>query len=807
VDQSLSSRAPQNWDDYHYDIKITPTVPRSMNRKIFQLAVPEIGDLGGGRKVMPAYDGRASFYSSMRLKKDAFEVTVKLEDEVPSPKRPSRNFKIKIKQAAMIQTSLLADYIKRRAGDFPMVAIQALDVVLAQRPVMRFKPAGRSHFFEDDQRSLGDGLSLWYGYQQSLRLSQSGMTLNLDMTGTAFYDSGDLIRNIMKILRCDQRRLSQLRRNDFGRLNGILKGVRVVTKHGYKRRYKIHSIDSTPANRASFKTDKGRQLVADYFKENYKPLRFPNLPCIMTDPKKCLIPWELCEIIAGQRKQGALGSNQQSQMIRGMCLKPHKRKEYCDNVYRKADYRNDPNLQDFGLEVKRGMISAPARVLPPPKLFYGARKPVQPRDGAWNMKGKQFFAPKPLCSWAVINWCGGNSMKQVQYFIQSLCRALGDNGMRVFQKNPPMLQGGRDFDDQSTLVCMQKAYEAAQQNANGPIKRCQLILCVKPDDRGFHYAAIKRASDMRLGVPSQCVLQKHVNKAQAQYCSNLSLKINAKIGGTNVIATRLPKMNKPTIIFGADVTHAATDDETAPSIAAVVATVDQYASRYESCFSVQGNRVEMLTTLKNMAANLLIKFYKNTKRKPERIIFFRDGVSEGQFQATIDIELSALRLACLSLDRNYRPAITFVIVRKRHHTRLFPASGGKTDRSGNVLPGTLVETEICHPFQFDFFLCSHAGIQGTSRPTHYVVLHDENKFTVDEFQMLTYHLCFTFSRCCRSVSVVPPAYYAHLVAFRARFLSGQQKDEQRGGGGNQRKQMGSIVAHRELTQDKGMYFV
>ena len=52
-----------------------------------------------------------------------------------------------------------------------------------------------------------------------------------------------------------------------------------------------------------------------------------------------------------------------------------------------------------------------------------------------------------------------------------------------------------------------------------------------------------------------------------------------------------------------------------------------------------------------MAASLLVKFYKNTKRKPERIIFFRDGVSEGQFQATIDVELSALRLACLSLDR------------------------------------------------------------------------------------------------------------------------------------------------------------
>ena len=78
---------------------------------------------------------------------------------------------------------------------------------------------------------------------------------------------------------------------------------------------------------------------------------------------------------------------------------------------------------------------------------------------------------------------------------------------------------------------MQRAYREAEQNAVGPVKTCQLILCVKPDDRGFHYAAIKRASDMRLGVPSQCVLQKHVQRAQAQYCSNLSLKINAKIGG------------------------------------------------------------------------------------------------------------------------------------------------------------------------------------------------------------------------------------------------------------------------------------
>ena len=61
------------------------------------------------------------------------------------------------------------------------------------------------------------------------------------------------------------------------------------------------------------------------------------------------------------------------------------------------------------------------------------------------------------------------------------------------------------------------------------------------------------------------------------------------------------------------------------------------------------------------------------------------------------------------------------------------------------------------------------SIQGTSRPSHYHVLWDDNNFTADELQVLTYQLCHTYVRCTRSVSIPAPAYYAHLVAFRARY--------------------------------------
>lgn len=91
------------------------------------------------------------------------------------------------------------------------------------------------------------------------------------------------------------------------------------------------------------------------------------------------------------------------------------------------------------------------------------------------------------------------------------------------------------------------------------------------------------------------------------------------------------------------------------------------------------------------------------------------------------------------------------------------------DRSGNIPAGTVIDSHITHPNEYDFFLCSHAGLQGTSRPTHYLVLHDENRFNSDTLHELTYRLCYGYARCTRSVSVVPPAYYADLVAFRAKY--------------------------------------
>jgi len=152
------------------------------------------------------------------------------------------------------------------------------------------------------------------------------------------------------------------------------------------------------------------------------------------------------------------------------------------------------------------------------------------------------------------------------------------------------------------------------------------------------------------------------------------------------------------------------------------------------------------------------------------MIIYRDGVSDGQFNEVLNEELTSIRQACFELSAGFRPSITFIVVQKRHHTRFFCSSvANSVGRAKNVPPGTTVDTNITHPVNYDFYLCSHMGIQGTSRPAHYHVLLDENKFTSDELQQLTYYMCHMYVRCTRSVSIPAPLYYAHLACARARF--------------------------------------
>lgn len=99
-------------------------------------------------------------------------------------------------------------------------------------------------------------------------------------------------------------------------------------------------------------------------------------------------------------------------------------------------------------------------------------------------------------------------------------------------------------------------------------------------------------------------------------------------------------------------------------------------------------------------------------------------------------------------------------------------------RAKNVPPGLVVDTDVVSKTFFDYFLCSHEGIQGTSRPTHYFVLQDDNHLSADQLQQLTFSLTHIYARCTRSISMPVPIAYAHLAAYRAqRHIIGFKQSE------------------------------
>ena len=73
----------------------------------------------------------------------------------------------------------------------------------------------------------------------------------------------------------------------------------------------------------------------------------------------------------------------------------------------------------------------------------------------------------------------------------------------------------------------------------------------------------------------------------------------------------------------------------------------------------------------------------------------------------------------------------------------------QADKSGNCFSGTVVDTEIVHSKNMDFYLLSHPGLQGSmwqlpwmvlifvlticlaSRPAHYVVLENTPNVSAD----------------------------------------------------------------------------
>lgn len=177
----------------------------------------------------------------------------------------------------------------------------------------------------------------------------------------------------------------------------------------------------------------------------------------------------------------------------------------------------------------------------------------------------------------------------------------------------------------------------------------------------------------------------------------------------------------------------------------------------------------MIQDFAAMMIERLLLYQRRMKSLPERLILFRDGVSEGQFDQVLEQELPQIKDAFRRVYKDAKQPQTMIcICGKRHHARFYPLNDNEATRNGNTKPGTIVDKGIGDVYRFDFYLQAHNGLQGTVKATHYTVVYDEIGFSADMIQQGTHSASYSYTRATKAVSLIPPAYYADLACERGR---------------------------------------
>lgn len=425
-------------------------------------------------------------------------------------------------------------------------------------------------------------------------------------------------------------------------------------------------------------------------------------------------------------------------------------KKFVENVNNNAQAKEV--LSQWGLSLDPEPMKITARLLDEEHIIFGRSRElgVGPQaDFSRHATSNEVLDPINLQKWLLVYVKTNKS--EADAFESTLLKVSAPSGIRVVPSRRVMIENDRT---ETFISSIRK--ELADPNI-------QIVVIIFPSMRDDRYAAVKRVLCSEIPIPSQVINSKTLKNEtkNRSIVQKIILQMNCKMGGT-LWGIKIPLQK--TMIVGIDTHHEAGNKGL--TVGGFVASLNPEFTRWYSKPCIQEKREELVNGLTGSMEAALTAFKKFNSYLPERIILYRDGVGDGQLSFVQSYEVAQFKEAFERFEPGFKPKLTFVVVQKRVNTKIFKIIDEKTGNLvlGNPSPGTIVDYQITHKFMYDFYLIPQYVREGTTTPSHYIVLEDENEFSPDILQRLTYKLCFLYYNWPGAVRVPAPCQYAHKLA-------------------------------------------
>ncbi|KAJ6606546.1 argonaute-like protein [Mycena vulgaris] len=570
----------------------------------------------------------------------------------------------------------------------------------------------------------GTGVELWRGFFQSVRPTIGSMLITIDTSMAAVYESGRLIDVSMNVINSPH-----------------FKNRLIKTKTTGDRTKTIHAIVPGPIGQFAFEKDGATITIEEYFyKAHSIRLAYPKTFGVRLSgrnaPFPVIVPAELCAVLPGQLYKKRLPTSATKDAVDFATMAPQARLQTITGGTTAGVQSPIQSYHTSEFVVDAGMVIN--------------QNPIKTQNGAWNVVRQKFKTPTQLKVWGVVNF---DAIRIRQDLVDKTIYELIECCRQLAVAPPAAVQQGEGHSPEKVKFPTNLSTSVLRQMPNsGPP---DLIIVLLPSKADEIRTRVKFWGDVTRGVRTSCLREDKLQRAGNQYFNNVALKINARLGGhyalpRSAVLERL-KTGGPYMICGADVAHPG-PGLSRPSIASLASSIsvfswDAEAASYIAYSEVQAPRQEIIEGLGGMVKRAIFQFGKKNP-PPRRIVFFRDGVSEGELETVKNAEIAAIKAAC-----------------REHHTVFFPNDPRVNDgKTGNCRAGLVVDA-LRSPLARDFYLQSHGAIKGTSRSGHYTILLDEIfNNDISSVQRLSFELCHVYAKATRSISIPAP-----LVCARGKF--------------------------------------